>query len=61
MFYIKSFEKKLRCLIFVIRFSYSSGQSPSYTNYRMGWSTGYINCQPTHPRYNGEAVRAELL
>ena len=43
------------------RFSYSSGQSPSYTNYRMGWSTGYINCQPTHPRYNGEAVRAELL
>ena len=35
------------------RFSYSSGQSPSYTNYRMGWSTGYIHCQPANPRYHG--------
>ena len=48
-----SYGDGLNCGYRQERFSYSSGQSPSYTNYRMGWSTGYIHCQPANPRYHG--------
>ena len=48
----RSYGDALNCGYMQERFSYSSGQSPSYTNYRMGWSTGYADCQ-ANPRYHG--------
>jgi len=47
----RSYGDALNCGYMQERFSYSSGQSPSYTNYRMGWSTGYADCQ-ANPRYH---------
>ena len=53
----KSYGDGLNCGYGTERFSYSSGQSPSYTNYRMGWSNGYADCQQ-NPRYHGEYLNS---
>ena len=49
-----SYGDGLNCGYSTERFYYSSGQSPSYTNYRMGWSNGYADCQ-MNPRYHGNS------
>ena len=48
-----SYGDGLNCGYRQERFSYSSGQSPSYTNYRMGWSTGYMDCQANARHHEG--------
>ena len=49
----RSYGDGLNCGYMQERFSYSSGQSPSYTNYRMGWSTGYVDCQGNARHHQG--------
>ena len=49
----RSYGDGLNCGYMQERFSYSSGQSPSYTNYRMGWSTGYLDCQANARHHQG--------
>ena len=49
----RSYGDGLNCGYLQERFSYSSGQSPSYTNYRMGWSTGYQDCQANARHHQG--------
>ena len=56
----RSYGDALNCGYMQERFSYSSGQSPSYTNYRMGWSTGYVDCQ-ANPRYHGMCLYVSIM
>ena len=48
----KSYGDGLNCGYESESYFYSCGQSPCYTNYRMGWSNGYSDCQ-RNPRYRG--------